>query len=386
MKDFNVKAILRKDKKRQDGLCPIYIKVTIDRKSLKLPTNMHAEETGWNTKLGIFKEAASSIKNSVLKKHVGEIEKFLWQQVAADNELTLEMVKNQFTKQKNTAFYVLLEECYQVKFREIKPSTQKHYLLVKKRLKKFQPNINFGDLNHKFLLKFENFLIKEGVGIDGIWQHHKILKAIINYGVKKKIIKESPYLDFKVKKGKPRMETLTEEDIVALKSLIFTEGSRGKDAGLELTRDMFLLACYTSLRYGDVVRLSKKHIIKDNDGEFQISLITEKTGTVVNIPLINDAVELISKYSCPERETIFPAKKNQVCNRNLKRIGELSGITVNLHFHLSRHTFGSMMASKLSAFDLSKTMGHSNIKTTMIYVNSNISNIRKQMATSKIFY
>ncbi len=386
MKDFNVKAILRKDKKRQDGQCPIYIKVTIERKTIKLPTNMNSEEAGWDTKFSSFKEAASSIKNSVLKKRVGEIEKFLWQQVAADNELTLEMVKNQFTKQKNSAFYALLEECYQAKFREIKPGTQKHYLLVKKRLKKFQPKINLSDLNHKFPLKFENFLIKEGVGVDGIWQHHKILKAIINYGIKRKVIKESPYLDFKVKKGKPRMETLTEDDIATLKRLTFTEGARGKDTGLEVTRDMFLFSCYTSLRYGDVVRLSNKHIIKDNGGELQISLTTEKTGTVVNIPLINDAVQLIGKYSSPERETIFPSKKNQVCHRDLKRIGELSGITVNLHFHLSRHTFGSMMASKLSAFDLSKTMGHSNIKTTMIYVNSNISNIRKQMATSKIFY
>ncbi|MFP5436589.1 MAG: site-specific integrase [Bacteroidia bacterium] len=386
MKDFNVKAIFRKDKKRQDGLCPIYIKVSIERKSTKLPANMQADEAEWNTKLGCFKEARSSVRNSVLKKKVSEIEDFLWTQIAADNELTLDMVKNQFTRQKNTAFYVLLEECYQAKFREIKPGTQKHYLLVKKRLKKFKPNINLGDLNQKFLMKFENFLVKEGVGIDGIWQHHKILKSIINYGIKRKAIKDNPYIDFKVKKGKPRMETLTEDDIIVLKNLTFEGGARGKNTGLELTRDMFLFSCYTSLRYGDVVRLNKKNITKDNDGELQITMITEKTGSVVNVPLSDSAVQLIEKYSCAERDEIFPAKKNQVCNRDLKRIAELSGITTNLHFHLSRHTFGSLMASRLSAFDLSKTMGHSNIKTTMIYVNTNTSNIRKQMATSKIYY
>ncbi|MFP9117179.1 tyrosine-type recombinase/integrase [Flavobacterium sp. RNTU_13] len=386
MEDFKVKPILRKDKKRQDGLCPIYIKVIIKRKNIKLPTNMLAEESVWNTKLGTFKEAASSIKNSLLKKQTSEIDTYLWQQVAAENEPTLEMVKNQFTKQKNSGFYVLLEECYQAKFREIKPGTQKHYLLVRKRLKQFQPNINLSDLNQKFLMKFENFLVKEGVGIDGIWQHHKILKSIINYGIKRKVIKNNPYIDFKVKKGKPRMETLTEDDIIVLKNLTFEEGARGKNTGLELTRDMFLFSCYTSLRYGDAVRLNKKNITKDNEGELQITMITEKTGSVVNVPLSDSAVQLIEKYSCAERDTIFPAKKNQVCNRDLKRIAELSGITTNLHFHLSRHTFGSLMASRLSAFDLSKTMGHSNIKTTMIYVNTNTSNIRKQMATSKIYY
>jgi hypothetical protein len=50
MKDFDVKAILRKDKKRKDGTCPIYLKVTMERNHLKLPAGMKAEESEWNIK------------------------------------------------------------------------------------------------------------------------------------------------------------------------------------------------------------------------------------------------------------------------------------------------------------------------------------------------
>lgn len=70
------------------GCVLIYIKVSIKRKSTKLPANMQADETEWNTKLGCFKEARSSVRNSVLKKKVSKIEDFLWTQIAADNELT----------------------------------------------------------------------------------------------------------------------------------------------------------------------------------------------------------------------------------------------------------------------------------------------------------
>lgn len=381
MKHFSVKAILREDKQKQDGKCPVNIRVTIDKKQLKLSTGMYTEATYWNTKEGSFKEAKSSVKNNALKKKVNDVEDFLWKQAAAEIEVTTELVKNQFTNQKDSGFYSLLKECYQFQFRTIKPTTQKHYLLVEKRLKEFQPNITLSDINHKFPLRFENFLIKKGIGIDGIWQHHKILKVIINYGLKRKALKENPYSDFVVKKGQPRINLLTAEQIKRVKNLEIVIGPKKKNIGLELTRDMFLFSVYTALRFGDAYHLSKKQIINED----QLSIIQEKTGLPVNIPLVPDALELIKKYNCASRDTIFPHKTNQVCNRGLKRIAKMCDIDINIHFHLSRHSFGSIMARKLSAFDLSKTMGHTNIKTTMIYVNSNIDDIRDQMLKASIF-
>jgi integrase len=381
MKHFSVKAILREDKQKQDGKCPVNIRVTIDKKQLKLSTGMYTEQANWNTKEGCFKEAKSSVKNSALKKKVNDVEDFLWKQAAAEIEVTTELVKSQFTNHKNSGFYALLEECYQFKFREVKPGTQKHYLLVEKRLKEFQPNLNINDLDHKFPLRFEKFLTKKGLTVHSIWQHHKIMKSIINYGLKRKAIKENPYLDFKVKKGEARMESLTADQIRTVKELSIVIGPKKRNVGLELTRDMFLFSCYTALRFGDASQLTKKQVI-DNS---YLSVAQEKTGSLVNIPLAQDALDIINKYSSPDRDTIFPHKTNQVCNRGLKRIAEMCDIDINVHFHLSRHSFGSIMARKLSAFDLSKTMGHTNIKTTMIYVNSNIDDIREQMLTASIF-
>ncbi|MDC1352983.1 tyrosine-type recombinase/integrase, partial [Flavobacteriales bacterium] len=41
----------------------------------------------------------------------------------------------------------------------------------------------------------------------------------------------------------------------------------------------------------------------------------------------------------------------------------------NVTFHMGRHTFGTIMASKIPLPTLQNLMQHSDIKTTMIYIN-----------------
>lgn len=44
---------------------------------------------------------------------------------------------------------------------------------------------------------------------------------------------------------------------------------------------------------------------------------------------------------------------------------------VDFHIHQLRHTFATMLSSKVSSFELQQLMGHSSISTTMIYVKHN---------------
>jgi len=382
MSEFNVKAILRTDKKRKDGLCPIYLKISIKGKHLKLPSGIASLQEEWECRLGMYKEANSSVRNSVLKKKITSIESFLWKQLAADNPLNVKMVKDEFGRQKKHGFYLLLDDCYQVKFRTLAEGTKAHYLLVKKRLTEFNGHIRIGDLDIHFLIRFEKFLANKGVGVNGIATHHKILRVIINYGIKQKLIRENPYSDFTVKKGSPRMGTLTAEQIRTIQSLTITTGKKRLNKGLELTRDLFLFSCYTALRFGDVTKLTKRQIV----GTSHLLLLQEKTGSVVQVPLLNKSLELINKYATSTRETLFPDIKNQTVNRYLKRIAAMCAIDVNVHFHLSRHSFGNIMASSgVNAFALSKVMGHRNIRTTMLYVNNHVESVKEQMARATIF-
>lgn len=381
MEYFNVKPIMRTDKLRKDGKCPVYLLVTIKGKIIKTPVGIDGYIDEWDNETRLFSEQASSVRNTILKKKIAAIEEFLWQQVAAGNEISTDLVKIQFGKRNNKGFYALLEQCYESKLRVLAPATKRHYLLVKRRLLEFQEDVPLNKINQDFLIGFENFLRSKGIGDGGVGTHHKVLRVILNYGIRKKVIRENPYTYFKVKRESPHHVPLSEEQIKAIQSVTIEMGPNKLNRGLDLTRDLFLFSCYTALRFSDVLSLTKKQLVSSC-----LTLKQSKTGSIVQIPLLDRANAIVEKYISPDREMIFPPLTNQTANRHLKRIAKLCGIDINIHFHLSRHSFGYIMAGRgMNAFALSKVMGHSSIKTTMLYVNQNITAVREQMKQSTIF-
>jgi len=382
MGNFNVKAILRTDKIRKDCSCPVYVIVSIRGRSTKIPVGVYGTVQEWDSKLGIFSESGSSIRNSILRKKVAGIEEFLWKQLAANNEISVSIVRFHFGKAGRRDFYSLLEECYKHQFRLLAPSTKKHYLLVKQRLTEFDSTIGLNKINEDFLVRFEAFLREKGIGDGGVGTHHKVLRVVLNYGIRKKIITENPYFYFKVKRGQSRYANLSEEQIKSIQSLHISDGEKKLSKGLELTRDLFLFSCYTALRFGDVCSLTKNNIVNTSYLEIRQS----KTGSVIRIPLLERSAAIINKYTSTDSDSLFPLISNQVANRHLKDIARMCSIDINLHFHLSRHSFGTIMANNgINAYSLSKLMGHRTIKTTMLYVNNSLEKDREQMARASIF-
>lgn len=81
---------------------------------------------------------------------------------------------------------------------------------------------------------------------------------------------------------------------------------------LERVRDMFVIGCYTGLRFSDLVRIGPNNI---NDG--MIELKQQKTGGVVFIPITNDVLTLLEKY-----EFKMPKISNQKFNDYLGKVAE----------------------------------------------------------------
>ncbi len=61
---------------------------------------------------------------------------------------------------------------------------------------------------------------------------------------------------------------------------------------LERVRDMFIIGCYTGLRFSDIVNIKPEHI---NDGMIEITQV--KTKEKVAIPMIKEVESLLSKYN-----------------------------------------------------------------------------------------
>ncbi|MDZ4744707.1 MAG: hypothetical protein SGJ05_01750 [bacterium] len=85
----------------------------------------------------------------------------------------------------------------------------------------------------------------------------------------------------------------------------------------ERARDLWLLQCFTALRYSDVAQMSIPDIRQK-----MFSVATQKTKVLANIPVFDIMKDLVEKY--PDR---LPTMSNQECNRTIKLAFEVIGIT-----------------------------------------------------------
>lgn len=377
--NYSVKPILRTDKGKGNSH-PINYRVTINRKTLKLPSGETCEKSKWDSAKGVIKGKAEAAINRKIEKQAAVIKEFILMENLKGYEVTLDDVKRRFTNEGGKGFYEIVDDFKRFRFKGLSDGTIEHYKLVERRLKEFKPKINIGDLNLKFIEDFDKFLDKKNAGIDGKCKHHKKLRAIINFAIKKKIISGNPYSEFKIVQGDPQFGYLTEEEILALCAAEFPDTRLGR--GMELTRDMFMFGCYTGLRYSDVAAIKKTDIVKGS----HINIRTQKTKKWVYIPLMPQIERLIEKYSDMSRLEVFPFRSNQCCNRDLKNIAADCGIEKNIHFHISRHTFATCsIADNTNPIIVSSILGHTNMKQTMAYVTMNMGAVKKQLQNVSLF-
>ena len=100
---------------------------------------------------------------------------------------------------------------------------------------------------------------------------------------------------------------LSKEEIQALYDMKLT----GFD---ELVRDIFLIGCYTGLRYSDLCRITKSCVGKTANGTPVLRLVQHKTKAPVIIPILDDnLVVLLKKY-----DYNVPKISDVSINRNIK--------------------------------------------------------------------
>ena len=244
----------------------------------------------------------------------------------------------------------------QVELLDRREGTKRHYRTLVDRLKKSHLFNNWGDFNYTNIKKFDNIIRKTGIMQSSIHNYHKRLKPLLAEAVKHGLLDKSPYDMFVSPRGESRnIEYLTDEERDAIEHL----NLRGR---YELVRDCFIFSCYTGICYTDLTFLRKKHII-EKDGSRYISQNRIKTGNKFITILPDKAYDIFKKYNFA-----LPMKSNTEMNRCLKDIAELACIDKRITMHVARHTFATWaLHNKIPLTIVSKTLGHSSVKTTEIY-------------------
>lgn len=381
------------------GEIPIYVRYNYNRvKRTFIPLHHSVANEHWDFRKNWIKKSCPDFEEidkelvSLLTR-VGNILTY-----ASDNNIepTVEYVLLELAKNKEydsittrTDLFLQLDKYIEEKKTKVVPDVIKDYNSLKKHLMGFKEHssqpITFRNLNIIFYNEFVDYLTytatqkDETVGLKNntVGKQIKNLKAFVRDRVEKKVI---PYIDLKPFKAiieEVDHIYLSEKELKSIYDLNLSEQSE-----LEQIRDLFIVGCYTGLRYSDLSSLNQANI--DLNLEL-IQLTQRKVHKPVTIPLIDYVPTILKKYNLE-----LPKVHLNDFNKSIKVIGKQAGLVQEYEIvrkkgikqikevfkkyelissHTCRRSFcTNMYLAGFPAEELMKISGHKSTKAFMTYI------------------
>lgn len=378
-RNFRVGFYLR-SYKTKDGKCPVLIRLYLNKGRIILGSaGVTVDEKIWDNTKGRAK--GRSVDVAKINKDLDKIEAdliYLFHRFEYDENLSLDFIKSQYigTENNKDSFLTFFGEYLatikeEVGITRAMASVEK-FTVLKKRFETFikkryrRSDLLMGEMTYRVISEFEHFLLTNGKCC-----HNTVMRMLRNFktvtirAIKLGLMKQDPFVNYKIRFEKVDRGFLTDEEIEKLMKKEFSIKR------LEQVRDIFVFSIFTGLAYIDVANLTGKNIVT-LDGKQWIMTRRQKTDVPTNVLLLDIPRMIIEKYKLmmtdDDKGRLLPILSNQKMNAYLKEIADICGIEKRLSFHLARHTFATMALTKgVSIESVSKMLGHTNIQTTQIY-------------------
>jgi len=386
MSTTTVNIILYKYKALKNNEYPLMIRVTKDRKRhyLSLGVSLHPDH--WDFSKNKPKKSCPNKEEleALIIEKSRIINKVILEFKTIDKDFTAEMLIEKVTRSTKK---MLVHDFFQELIKQFKEEKRLNYAASHQHLYnslvRFNKNLNiyFQEIDNKWLKKYESWLRSNDSSENTIGIRFRTLRAVYNRAIEEEIVKPEYYPFKKYKVSKHREPTIkraiTKDDIN--KVIAF----RGNTPYQCLSVDIFTFSYYMGgINFVDIAHLTEKNII-DN----QLVYKRKKTKKLIRLPLQPKAIELIEKYRKEDGAYLFPIlstfhetevqKMNRVrkvikkINRELREIGRELNIPVNLTTYVARHSFATVLKrSGVNIGIISECLGHSEISTTLIYLDS----------------
>ena len=281
---------------------------------------------------------------------------------------------------------MLLSDFISMLMEEYKQRGQPAYLRLRAartKLEKFRPGARLCDIDKKFCVDYAEWLQSEPLTPQGKpLAQATAFSSFWNLGItlssarQKGYIKSNPWellgSHEKIQQPEGKREFLTFEEIRKLEQTPYIK---------ENIRKAFLFACYCGLRVGDVTDLRWSDI-SVNGGRHFVSVVMQKNSKPISLPLPAKALSWLPERGEPE-SSVFSLPSRTNLRKHLQKWAEQAGLERHLHFHLSRHTYGTMLITAgVDLYTASKMMGHADVRPTQVYAK--IVDKKKEEAVSLI--
>lgn len=251
-------------------------------------------------------------------------------------------------------------------------------------------NITFKDIDRKFLADFTEYLKVAKVSTKAVkesertlaqgtqWNYFNKLNLLLNKAEREEIIPFNP-VD-RLEKGErpqradPRCTFLVLDEVKRLADTPFR---------MDNLKRAFLFACLCGLRISDVRSLQWNSFQQDSKGNIFAKITQKKTKGTLYLPISPEAIKQLPPKGNDIDFVFGKLPDNSYIDKLLKIWAKDAGITKNLTFHVSRHTFATLSITYgTDLYTVSKLLGHADIKTTQIYAD--VINEKKRDAVNAI--
>ncbi len=341
-----------KTKKKIDEV-NILVRFTNGRQfDLVAPSQKQIKPGYWNNEAGKVRELAEFKNSDKFQKLLTDLSKFIIEEFDSTPDKTkvnkdwlqstIDKHYNPDKYLQNNTLFGFIQQFINTSSKRVNPDTgnpvcykmRREYQVTFDYLKEYAKENgepDFIDMDLEFYQKFVDFLrnfekkdkdgkvIKKGLAVNTIGKKVQTVKVFLNDATEKGI---NHFQKFKSKKFKNITEEsdniyLTKEELKQ-----FYEFDFSKQPYLERVRDLFIVGCWTGLRFSDLHQVTPDKIKGD-----LIHLKQQKTGGKVIIPVRKEVREILNKYNGKLPKQISNQKYNDYL-KSAATIAEINSIFI----------------------------------------------------------
>lgn len=382
----SISATLRKKANKQ-GLFPIAIRITKNRKSTFLYIGQYINEKFWDAQNKRVKKSHSNSTrlNNLIAQKIAEANDTLIEVVSENNKATVKNIKAQISTDNSSKDFFSVAQIHLENLRDRKKlhqiKTEQGRLQIFAEFLK-SDEIFMEDITDTLLKKFQAYLFaSRDVSPRTVTNYLILIRTIYNIAISQNFVdrKFYPFGKGKVQIKIPESAKigLNEDEIKLLENVKLESTAQRHALNIWLTSFYF-----AGIRIGDLLQLKWSDFI---DGRLHYRM--NKNQKLVTLKIPEKIVPILEQYTATKRHNddfIFSEmkkanmedpedilRKTQTAtrsfNRHLKKIAKAVGIEKNVSCHIARHSFASIAGNSVNIQILQKLYRHSSITTTINY-------------------
>lgn len=379
------KITLDKRRAKKDGTYPVVLQVW-NQDKIRVSLSYSALENEWSDEKFFSRKSENyARKNAMLNKVKYEVEKLIFslqdeRKSISDKELRKvlpDIIRTNplasAIKKENT-FLDYLDEFV---FKKANAGTKTVYATTRNKIVAFDEKCTFESMDRKWLERFEQWMINDGMKVNAYAIHLRNIRAVFNYAIDEEYTSLYPFRKFKIKKEETRKRSLTVDQLRELRDHPCEEYQ-------VRYRDMFMLMFYLiGINAADLF-LAKPSDVVNGRLEYKRA----KTGKLYSVFIQPEAKAIMDKYK--GKDYLLNVMDEYEDYRNflhrmgiaLKEIGEVKRVGrggrkerkplfPDLSSYWSRHTWATVAAKlDIPKETIAHALGHNwvNSTTTDIYI------------------